>query len=82
MQYKFRNFTTEHGDVFGLYLAIFFQAIFGGIWTVSMPYVIKALGGSDSQVGIYMGLSFCGYFVSLVLSYIYRDKIEMLNLKP
>ena len=82
MQRKFRSFAAEHSDVFGLYIGIFFQAIYGGIWTVSMPYVIKALGGSDSAVGVYMGLAFSGYFFSLVLSFIYRNKIEAINLKP
>ena len=82
IQRKFRGFTAEHGDVFGLYMGIFFQAVFGGIWTVSMPYVIKALGGSDSEVGLYMGLAFSGYCFSLILSFIYRNKIETINLKP
>lgn len=46
-----------------------------------MPYVIKALGGSDSAVGVYMGLAFSGYSFSLVLSFIYRNKLETINLK-
>jgi len=81
IQSKLRDFKSEHSDVLGLYITIAFQAIYGGIWAVSMPYVIKAVGGSDSQVGLYMGLAFGGYCFSLVLSFIYRDKIETINLK-
>ena len=81
MQRRFRGFVAENGGVFGLYTGIFFQAIYGGVWTVSLPYIIKALGGSDSAVGIYMGLAFSGYFFSLLLSFIYRNKIETINLK-
>lgn len=44
-----------------LYTAAFFQSAAGGIWFVAMPFVIKRLGGSDTQLGLCLGIWFVAY---------------------
>lgn len=56
---------VEHGAV-GVYAGVFFQAFLGGIWLVTMPFIIKRLSGSDFDVGLCIGLGFLGYVVALV----------------
>lgn len=46
-----------------LYTAAFFQSGAGGIWFVAMPFVIKRLGGSDTQLGLCLGLWFVAYLI-------------------
>lgn len=46
-----------------LYTAAFFQSGAGGIWFVAMPFVIKRLGGSDTQLGLCVGIWFVAYLI-------------------
>jgi len=44
-----------------LYAAAFFQAAALGMWFVVMPFVVKRMGGSDTQLGLCVGIWFVAY---------------------
>ena len=81
MSEKLSKFIRENKGVLGVYGGIFFHALFGGLWTASLPYIIKRLGGSDTSVGLCVGIHFVAYIISLTLSFIYSKKIAKINLK-
>lgn len=67
--------TTEHqhqiktaplGFVF--FLALFFASAHVAAWLVSLPFIIKRLGGSDTEVGICIGMYMGLYSVGCLFS--------------
>lgn len=63
-------------DVAGLYAGAFFQSFFFGIWVVTLPFVIKRLCGSDSDVGLCIGLGFGGYVSACLLGRFVLDRFN------
>ena len=51
-------------SVVPLYMAVFLMALGLSVWWISLPFIIKRLGGTDGQVGIcfalYMGVYAAG----------------------
>ena len=54
----------------------FFSAAHGGVFTLALPFVITALGGSDKDVGLCFGLGMAGYLVSCLLAAGQLDKFS------
>ena len=48
-----------------LYVGVFSQMFFIGMWFVSMPYILKRLGASDVYIGLCLGLNPAVYVTTL-----------------
>lgn len=46
-----------------IYMAAFFMSFYGGIYIVSIPFVIAFLGGTDKDLGLCASLGFVSYLV-------------------
>ncbi len=62
-----------------LYVAAFFQAGAGGIWFVAMPFVVKRLGGTDTQLGLCLGLWFVAYLIGCLTAGGILDRFNARN---
>ena len=78
---KLKRFWSAERDMAGLYAGVFFHAFFGGTGMVAMPFIIKRLSGSDTDVGLCMGLCFAGYAAGLVVCLLGRAVLDYFNIK-
>jgi MFS family permease len=46
-----------------IYMAAFFMSLYGGIYIVSLPFVIAFLGGTDKDLGLCASMGFVSYVV-------------------
>lgn len=72
------NITNKQNDstakLFGA--TFFFSGAHGGIFTLALPFVITALGGSDKDLGLCFGLGMAGYLVSCLSAAGHLDKFN------
>ena len=58
---------SKEENVLPLCTATFFQGCGGTIWLVAIPFIFKRFGGSDTQLGLCMGLWFVSYLIGCLL---------------
>ena len=49
-----------------IYMAAFFMSFYGGIYIVSIPFVIAFLGGTDKDLGLCASMGFVSYLVGCI----------------
>ena len=59
---------SKEENVLPLCIAAFFQSSCGAIWLIAIPYIIKRFGGTDTQLGLCIGLWFISYIIGCLLT--------------
>jgi MFS family permease len=49
-----------------IYMAAFFMSFYGGIYIVSIPFVIALLGGTDKDLGLCASMGFVSYLMGCI----------------
>ena len=49
-----------------IYMAAFFMSFYGGIYIVSIPFVIASVGGTDKDLGLCASMGFVSYLVGCI----------------
>ena len=49
-----------------IYMAAFFMSFYGGIYIVSIPFIIAFLGGTDKDLGLCASMGFVSYLVGCI----------------
>ncbi len=78
---RIKRLLAEQGDVLPLCGAGFVQTCGGGVWFVAMPFILKRLGGTDTQLGLCIGLWFVGYTIGCISAVSVLDKFRAKELR-
>ncbi len=49
-----------------LYMAAFFMSFYGGIYIVTLPFVITTVGGTDKDLGLCASMGFISYLFGCI----------------
>jgi len=70
---KIKTLVASEQNVVLLYAAAFFQSCGGAILFVCIPFILKRLGGSDTQLGLCLGLWFGAYLTGCLCGSVILD---------
>jgi MFS family permease len=59
-----------------IYMAAFFMSFYGGLYIVTLPFIITYLGGKDEDLGLCTALGFSSYLVSCIAVGHHLDKFN------
>lgn len=57
-------------------MAAFFMSCYGGIYIVSLPFVIASLGGTDKDLGLCASMGFMSYLVGCITTGSLLDRFD------
>ncbi len=73
---RIKRLLARQENVLPLCGAAFIQSCGGGVWFVAMPFILKRLGGTDTQLGLCIGLWFVAYTIGCISAVSILDKFR------
>jgi len=64
--YRAKGFLCGWPAVGSIHLAAFFMSFYGGIYIVSLPFVVSFVGGTDKDLGLCASLGFVSYLIGCI----------------
>ncbi|MFH1613758.1 MAG: MFS transporter [Planctomycetota bacterium] len=73
---KLKALLSKQENVVPLCSVAFLQSCSGGVWFVAMPFILKRLGGTDTQLGLCLGFWFVAYTIGCLSAAPLLDKFD------
>ena len=73
---RIKRLLAREENILPLCIAAFIQSCGGGVWFVSMPFIMKRLGGTDTQLGLLMALWFASYTIGCISAVSVLDRFR------
>ena len=74
--YRSKRFLCSWPAGGSIHLAAFFMSFYGGIYIVSLPFVVSFVGGTDKDLGLCASLGFVSYLIGCITTGLLLDRFN------